>query len=85
MQQIIRKFEQIQNKPATIVLNHKLFGKQVCNVDKFDFINTNDKLGVCVRGQDIYICKSDISEAKVYNDILMFSDKRFKIIINVKK
>lgn len=80
-----KHLRQSENKEAKILLKHSLWGEQVFQVEALKIIDTEDKLGVAIKGNDIYMYKKDVRFAKTYGNMLTMFDGRLTIIIIVNK
>lgn len=87
VKEFTEKFEAINGASGKILLEleHTLWGKQVYKYSSIEIINTEDKLGVVVKNQQIYVYKKDIKLAKAYDNVYIISDSRLQITIIVNK
>ena len=87
VKEFTEKFEAINGASGKILLEleHTLWGKQVYKYSSIETINTEDKLGVVVKNQQIYVYKKDIKLAKAYDNVYIISDSRLQITIIVNK
>ena len=66
-----------------VLLNHNLFGQKIYRCEKINVVNDDDKIGVRLMGQDLYILKKDIKLSKVSDKkIVLADDTQFTIIVN---
>ena len=67
-----------------ILINHNLFGQKIYRCEKINIINDDDKIGVRLMGQDLYILKKDIKLSKVSDKMIVLADDmtQFTIIVN---
>ena len=75
------QFKELEHSEATVVLEHKLFGTQKFDVDELHIIDDDERAGIVLKNQEIFIYKKDIQFFK-YNDTYILADKRLKIIVN---
>ena len=85
MGEFMRKFTQLNGKMGKVVLNHCLFGKQVFYCDKLQTINDDKRVGVILKNQSIYVDKSKMQVAEVYDNTYVISDDRLTITVIVNK
>ena len=87
VKEFTEKFEAINGASGKILLelDHTLWGKQVYKYSSIETINTEDKLGVVVKNQQIYVYKKDIKLAKAYDNVYIISDSKLQITIIVNK
>ncbi len=81
MGEVIRKFIQLNGKIATIILEHKLFGKQKFESQEVNVFEDGDRLGLILRGQAIYVYKQRLRSMELRDDIVEFADDKLKILI----
>lgn len=82
MQEFMRKFTQLNGTRVSVVLEHCLFDTQRFICPSLKTIDNDDRIGVCLRGHEIYIYRQDIKVAEVSGDTYMISDGRLTININ---
>lgn len=58
----------MKNSKMKIILNHRLFGNQKFIVDAFSPILDEHRIGVCIKGENIFIYKKDIIKED-YNSV----------------
>lgn len=75
------QFKKLENSKAMVVLNHKLFGTQKFDVDDLHIIDDDERAGIILKNQEMFIYKKDLQFFK-YNDTYILADKRLKIIVN---
>lgn len=75
------QFKKLENSKAIVVLSHKLFGTQKFDVDKLHIIDDDERAGIILKNQEMFIYKKDLQFFK-YNDTYILADKRLKIIVN---
>jgi hypothetical protein len=78
------QWDKLENCKAKILLKHSLFGRQLHNCDSVKVIN-DDRLGVVLNGQDIYVNKHEIISEYVQQSIYTVSDGKLTIAIFVNK
>lgn len=82
MQEFMRKFEQLNGVRAKVVLEHCLFDRQVFLCDKLQMINDDERIGVVLKGGQIFMYKRNVKVAEVQGDEYRISDGRLAIIVN---
>lgn len=85
MDEFLRKFTQLDGKMAKVTLDHCLFDRQVFYCDELQTINDDMKIGVIIKGREIYVDKQHIKIMEVYDDKYKVSDDRLTITVNVNK
>jgi hypothetical protein len=81
MGEIIRKFTQLNGKIATIVLEHKLFGKQKFEAQEVNVLEDDNRLGLILHGQGVYVYKQRLQSMEIRDHFVEFSDDKLKILI----
>lgn len=76
------QWEKLENCKAKILLKHSLFGRQLHNCDSVKVIN-DDRLGVVLKGQNIYVDKHSITMTSTQRDVYTVSDDRLTIVVFV--
>ena len=85
MEEFMRKFVKLNGKKAKILLEHCLFDKQVHYCEELHIINDNERIGVGIKGNDIFVYKQDVKVSKACDNIFMISDGRLTITIIVNE
>ena len=78
----MRKFEQLNGAAAKVVLNHCLFEQQRFYCHQLQTVNDDTRIGVVLKGHEIFIDKQDIKVAEIDDDRCTLSDGRLTIIVN---
>ena len=81
MGEFIRKFIQLNGRTATIILKHNLFDKQKFEAQKVNVFEDEDKLGLILKGQAVYIYKNQIRSMELRDNFVEFADDKLKIFI----
>ena len=81
MGEVIRKFTQLNGHTATIMLEHKLFGKQQFEVQEVKVLDDDDRLGLILKGQAIFIYKNRLQKFMIDDNVVEFADDKLKILI----
>lgn len=79
------RWEELQNLSGRAVLNHLLFGDSVYECDSLQIINNENKLGIIIKGQELFVYKDRVEYFCVSNDIYEVKDDLLSIKIIVNK
>ena len=82
MQRFVRKFEQLNGVRAKVILEHLLFDGQVFLCDKLQTINDDERIGLILKGGQIFMYKRNVKVAEIQGDTYRVSDGRLTIIVN---
>ena len=82
MEEFMRKFTQLNGSEVKVGLDHSLFDKQRFYCRQLQTINDDEKIGVLLKGREIFMYKHNVKVAEVQGDIYTISDGRLTIIIN---
>ena len=77
------KWDELENLKAKVLLKHSLFGRQMHNCDSLHIINDN-RIGLVLKGQEIFVDKRWIVKAEVLDGMYTISDGNLQITIFVK-
>lgn len=78
------QWDKLENLKAKIILKHSLFGRQMHNCDALHIIN-DDRIGLVLKGQDVFVDKDKIVDANVNGNIFSVSDRMLTIVVFVNK
>lgn len=78
------QWDKLENLKAKVILKHSLFGRQIHNCDSLQMIN-DDRIGVILKGQEIFVYKQSISQTVAENGMYVVSDGNVTITIIVNK
>lgn len=81
MIEFIRKFTQLNGRTAIIILEHKLFDKQKFEAQEVNVFEDEDKLGLIIKGQAVFIYKNQLRSIELRDHIVEFADDKLKISI----
>jgi hypothetical protein len=84
MQRFVRKFEQLNGVKAKVVLEHLLFDGQVFLCDKLQTINDDERIGLILKGGQIFMYKRNVKVAEVSEKMYKISDGRLTMTIICK-
>lgn len=76
------QWDKLENLKAKVILKHSLFGRQMHNCDSLRIIN-DDRLGLVLKGQEIFMDKDDIVHYESRDGMYMVFDGRLTITIIV--
>ena len=82
MRNFMRKFEQLNGVEAKVTLEHCLFDNQRFYCHQLQTVNDDTKIGVMLKGREIFMDKHDVKIAGVNGNTYMLSDGKLTIIVN---
>ena len=77
----IEKWGQLANKNCIVVIDHALFDKQQYECETLQVVNDDERVGVVIKGRELFINKQDVEDFWVYDNAYMVKDKMMKITI----
>jgi hypothetical protein len=83
--EFIHYFTQITGLNGKVLMEHSFFGKRIYRCEKFDVINDDERIGLRIMGQDIYVRKGDIRLQKVYDKVYILADELLQLTIIVNE
>ena len=78
----MRKFEQLNGIEAKVKLEHCLFDKQRFYCRQLQTINDDERIGVLLKGQAVFMYKHNVKVTEVQGDTCVISDGRLTITVN---
>lgn len=78
------QWDKLENLKAKVILKHSLFGRQMHNCSLLHIINDN-RIGLVLKGQEIFIDKQDVINTEVQNNMYTISDGKLQITVIVAK
>ena len=75
------KWGQLANKNCVVVIRHMLFDKQQFECDKLQIINDVNRIGVVIKGREIFVDKSDVKDFLVHDNAYTVEGSMMKITI----
>ena len=75
------KWGQLANKNCMVLIRHMLFDKQQYECDSLQIINDEDRIGVTIKGKDIFVHKKEVIDFWVYDNAYTVEDKMMKITV----
>lgn len=85
MQEFMRKFTHLNGESGKVLLEHCLFDKQVFYCDALQTIEDDEKVGLVLKGHDIFVYKQQLQRAKAHDNLYILSDGRLTITVIVNK
>lgn len=80
----MRTFEewgQLQNANCTVIINHELFDEQSHHCEMLQIINDEHRIGVVIKGRELFVYKQDAVDFWVYENAYTVRDKMMTITI----
>ena len=77
----MENFVAVNDKPGKIVVKHKLFGMQRYCCERIQTMNGSDRLGVIIKGQEIFIYKRHLNDVTFERGMITFADDKLTIAI----
>ena len=78
----MRKFEQLNGIEGKVKLEHSLFDGQRFYCRQLQTINDSERIGVVLKGREIFVYKQGVKVAEVQGNTYIISDGRLTININ---
>ena len=75
------KWGQLANKNCMVVIEHALFDKQQYECEELQVVNDEHRIGVVIKGRELFINKPDVEDFWVYDNAYIVKDKMMKITI----
>lgn len=75
------KWDQLENKNCRVIINHALFGEQQYDCDMLQIINDEHRIGVVIKGRELFVNKMDVVDFWVYDNTYHIQDQMLKIAI----
>ena len=75
------KWDQLENMNCRVIINHKLFDDQVYDCDMLQIINTEHRIGVVIKGRELFIHKHKVKNFITQNNVYMVEDDMMNMII----
>lgn len=79
------KWNKLQNKSGKVVLRHKLFGEQQYGCDEIQVINDDEKIGIVVKGTELFVYKQKVVEFCAKGNTYTVGDDMLEIRVIVNK
>ena len=75
------KWDELTNKNCIVVLNHTLFDKQQYECEVLQVVNDEHRIGVVIKGRQLFVYKQNIKRFSVYENSCIVSDGMLTITI----
>jgi len=82
--EFFEKWDKLENLKAKVLLKHSLFGRQMHSCDALHIIN-DDRLGLILKGQEIFVSKHRIASMETGGGMYTVSDGTLTITLIVNK
>jgi hypothetical protein len=83
--EFIHYFTKIAGLSGKVLIEHSIFGKRVYRCEKFNVVNDDEKIGLHLMGQDVYVLKRDVKLHKVYDKMYVLADHFLQLTIIVNE
>ena len=81
----LEKWNGMQNLLGTVMLRHKLFGETVYECDALQVINDGERLGVVVKGKELFVYIDGLKGLSIDEDTYFAEDNMLSIMVIVNK
>lgn len=81
----LEKWNGMQNLLGTVMLKHALFGETVYECDALQVINDGERLGVVVKGRELFVYIDKLKGLSIDGDAYFAEDDMLKIMVIVNK
>ena len=75
------KWDEFKNKRCVVFLEHILFDKQQYDCEALQVVNDEEKIGVVIKGHELFVDKQDIKRFSVYENSCIVSNGMMTITI----
>ena len=75
------KWGQLANKNCMVVIEHALFDKQQYECEALKVVNDDERIGVVIKGRELFINKRDVKSFIVNYNVYMVEDDMMTITI----
>ena len=79
------KWNQLQNLNCRVIINHELFDEQSHDCDVLQIINDEHRVGVVIKGRELFVYKQDVVDFWIYKNTYTVRDKMATICAIVNK
>jgi hypothetical protein len=79
------RWNQLQGLRGKVTLKHLLFGDQQYGCDEFQVMNNDEKIGIVVKGAELFVYKQKVVEFCVDGNTYMVGDDMLEITVVVNK
>ena len=84
----MRKYDewnQLQGLCGKVTLKHLLFGEQQYGCDEFQVVNDDEKIGIVVKGTELFVYKQKVVEFCASGNMFVVGDDLLEIEVIVNK
>ena len=81
----LEKWNEMQNLLGTVMLKHALFGETVYECDALQVINDKGKLGVGVKGKELFVYVDRLKGLSIDENVYFAEDDMLSIMVIVNK
>ena len=75
------KWDQLENMNCRVIIRHALFGKQIYDCDTLQIINDENRIGITIKGRELFIYKQEVTDFWVYDNTYHVQSQMLKIAI----
>lgn len=75
------KWDQLENMNCRAIINHVLFGEQQYDCDVLHIINDECRIGVVIKGRELFVYKKDVSDFCIDDNVYLVKDGMLTITI----
>lgn len=79
------EWDQLQGLRGKVTLKHLLFGEQQYGCDELQVVNDDEKIGIVVKGTELFVCKQKVVEFCTSGNMFVVGDDLLRIEVVVKK
>lgn len=79
------KWDQLQGLRGKVALKHLLFGEQQYGCDELQVINDDEKIGIVVKGAELFVYKQKVVDFCADGNIYTVGDDMLEIRVIVNK
>ena len=75
------KWGQLANKKCVVIIEHALFDKQQYECEALKIINDAGRIGVIIKGRELFVCKHEAKNFIVHDNVYMVEDDMMTITV----
>ena len=75
------KWGHLANKNCMVIIEHALFDKQQYECEALQVVNDDERIGVVIKGRELFINKRDVKSFIVNYNVYMVEDNMMTITI----
>ena len=75
------KWGQLANKNCMVIIEHVLFDRQQYECEALQVIDDEERIGVVIKGRELFVCKNYVRCFIAHEDSCMVSDNMMTITI----